>query len=253
MYVDESGDPGLVGSQSRYFALSGLVLHELSWKPCLDQIIHFRRRLKQALGLPMTVEIHASVFMHGPPPPVNALQKHQRLQIIRNFADELAQLNTLTIINIIIDKSNKPTGFDVFEFAWKLLIQRLENTMAAANLHGPRNPSDKGFILPDSTNVKKLTQLIRKMRHINYIRSQPGYTHAARALPLQLIVEDPSTRDSKDSYFIQAADLCAYLFYQYFAPNRYFRRTGAFKYLERLKPVLCLPCSTKHPLGIVVY
>jgi hypothetical protein len=27
MYVDESGDPGLVGSPTRYFTLSGLVIH----------------------------------------------------------------------------------------------------------------------------------------------------------------------------------------------------------------------------------
>ena len=30
MYVDESGDAGLVGSPTRYFVLTGLVVHELS-------------------------------------------------------------------------------------------------------------------------------------------------------------------------------------------------------------------------------
>jgi len=29
LYVDESGDTGLTGSQSRYFILSGFVVHEL--------------------------------------------------------------------------------------------------------------------------------------------------------------------------------------------------------------------------------
>ena len=29
MYVDESGDVGLVGSPTRYFVLVGLVVHEL--------------------------------------------------------------------------------------------------------------------------------------------------------------------------------------------------------------------------------
>jgi len=29
MYVDESGDPGLVGSPTEHFLLTGLVVHEL--------------------------------------------------------------------------------------------------------------------------------------------------------------------------------------------------------------------------------
>ena len=32
MYVDESGDVGMVNSPSRYFVLVGLVLHELRWQ-----------------------------------------------------------------------------------------------------------------------------------------------------------------------------------------------------------------------------
>lgn len=32
MYVDESGDIGLVNSPTHYFVLVGLVLHELRWQ-----------------------------------------------------------------------------------------------------------------------------------------------------------------------------------------------------------------------------
>jgi hypothetical protein len=46
MYVDESGDCGLVKSPSPYFALSGLVLHELRWRDYLSQLVEFRRRMR---------------------------------------------------------------------------------------------------------------------------------------------------------------------------------------------------------------
>jgi len=44
-YVDESGDTGLVNSPSRYFVLSGIVVHELKWHDTLEAIIAFRRSL----------------------------------------------------------------------------------------------------------------------------------------------------------------------------------------------------------------
>ncbi len=46
MYVDESGDIGLTGSPTRYFVLTGLVLHELRWRQTLDELIAFRREQK---------------------------------------------------------------------------------------------------------------------------------------------------------------------------------------------------------------
>jgi len=46
MYVDESGDCGLENSPTRYFVLTGMILHELRWQACLEQLIEFRRRLK---------------------------------------------------------------------------------------------------------------------------------------------------------------------------------------------------------------
>ena len=60
MYVDESGDIGLSGSPTRYFVLTGLVLHELRWRQTLDELIGFRRELKADFGLKLREEIHAS-------------------------------------------------------------------------------------------------------------------------------------------------------------------------------------------------
>jgi hypothetical protein len=44
MYVDESGDSGLDNSPTRYFVLTGLVIHELRWRAYLEQMVNFRQR-----------------------------------------------------------------------------------------------------------------------------------------------------------------------------------------------------------------
>lgn len=59
MYVDESGDPGVNASASRYYLLSGLVVHETAWKTTLDRLVQFRRRMKGVYGLRQRDEIHA--------------------------------------------------------------------------------------------------------------------------------------------------------------------------------------------------
>ncbi len=51
MYVDESGDIGLHNSPTRYFVLSGLVVHELRWQDTLDQFIDFRHRMRRQFTL----------------------------------------------------------------------------------------------------------------------------------------------------------------------------------------------------------
>ncbi|MGH2588446.1 MAG: DUF3800 domain-containing protein, partial [Dehalococcoidia bacterium] len=59
MYVDESGDSGLTNSPTRYFVLTGLVVHELRWQAYVEQIIDFRRRMKVQFRLPIRQEFHA--------------------------------------------------------------------------------------------------------------------------------------------------------------------------------------------------
>jgi hypothetical protein len=249
MYVDESGDTGLVSSQTRYFALSGLVVHELRWALYLDALIQFRRKLKVTHGLLMHDEFHSAHFLTRPGSLVR-IPRYERLAMIRAFADTLAGLTDLNVINVIVDKQGKPPGYDVFEWAWKVLIQRFENTISHHNFPGPRNPDERGILICDHTD-KRLVKLLRKMRRFNMVPSQFWPASSARSLPLQYMVEDATFRDSATTYFIQAADLAAYLLYQFFAPNKYVRSKAAHRYFLRLSPVLCRVASLTHPQGIV--
>src|SRR2546425_7406636 len=73
MYVDESGDTGLINSPTRYFALSGIVVHESRWRDFINALIAFRKTLRTMHGLPIRAEIHASELINHRP---FNLQKH---------------------------------------------------------------------------------------------------------------------------------------------------------------------------------
>lgn len=249
MYVDESGDSGTVNSPTRYFVLSGLVIHELRWMTYLDQLIDFRRDLRLTYGLKLRDEIHASAFINNPKS-LARIKRNDRLTILRLFADKLASMTEFNVINIVVDKHAKPASYDPFDAAWKALIQRFENTISHRNFPGPINADERGMLIPDATDDKKLTTLIRKMRRYNPIPNQSQYGIGSRNLTLQTIIEDPFLKDSAHSFFIQAADLIAYLLYQNLSPNKYMRQKSGHNYFMRLDPILCKVASSHDPTGL---
>lgn len=91
MYVDESGDTGIVNSPTKYFALSSLIEHELRWQACLNRLIAFRRRMRDKFGLKLDEEIHAAAMINHPGDLVR-IRRNDRLTIIRGFAEEIATL-----------------------------------------------------------------------------------------------------------------------------------------------------------------
>lgn len=251
MYADESGDSGLTNSPTRYFALSGLVVHELRWRDCLEEIIRFRHAMRQRFGLKLREEIHARSLISRPGKLIR-IARQDRLSILRHFADALASIADLNVINILVDKQGKPQNYDVFDLAWKVLVQRFENTLRWRNFPGPKNPDERGILFCDGKADRRIISMIRKMRGYNPVPNQqqwfgPGY----RNLALSYVVEDPNFRDSAHSYFIQAVDAIAFLLHQHVAPNGYMRKTSGRNYFQRLKPILCLKASSTDPLGIV--
>jgi hypothetical protein len=245
MYVDESGDTGLVGSPTRYFALSGIVVHERRWRSFVDRLIAMRRTLQSVYGLPVRTEIHASEYIRSP---VHGLPKHDRLSILRNTIDELAKIPDISITNVIVDKLGKPPGYDPFQTAWGVLFQRFENTLLHGNYPG-RFQDDFGIVLTDATAGSKLARMVRRMAIYNPIPS--SYGAGARNIPITKIIEDPHGKDSKSSLPVQMADVCAYFLQQRYAPNGYVRRKGADRYFDRLAPVLNTAASRSNTLGVV--
>lgn len=250
MYVDESGDTGLVGSPSRYFVLTGIVLHELRWNSYLDRIVDFRKRMRTNFGLLLREEIHSAHLINKPGPLVR-IPRNDRLTIIRHFTNELAALVDINIINVVVDKLGKPAGYDVIGNSWRSLIQRFSNTMSNRNFPGPANPDDLGMVLPDVGEVKKVTDVLRKMRRFNPVPNRPPHGPGYRNLLVSNLIEDPYFKDSRHSYFIQAADLAAFLLYQRLSPSAYAKKKSLNKYFCRLSSVCCKVASAADPDGIV--
>lgn len=245
MYVDESGDTGLVGSPTSYFALSGIIVHERNWRQFMTALVNFKKTMRAVYGLPVRAEIHASEFIKSK---VHGLPRHIRLAILRNALDELAKTPDISITSVIVDKSTKPAGFDVFDFAWKTLFQRFENTLKYGNFPG-KFTQDYGIVFTDATAGTKLLRLVRKMSVYNPVPNLGG--GGFRDLPLLRIIEDPHGKDSKEALAVQMADVCAYFLHQRFKPNGYIRRQSASRYYDRLLPVLNVRASINDPLGIV--
>jgi hypothetical protein len=250
MYVDESGDDGLHNSPTDFYILSALIMHELRWRDCVGRVYDFRKRMKAKFGLRIREEIHAA-HMISRPGPLGRIRKNDRLAILRHFVDEIAELPDVCAINVVVDKRARNAGDDVFSLAWRALIQRFENTISYRNFRGPANPDERGIIFPDETNMKKLRGLVRRMRYYNPVPNDPSYEGGFRNLRLFHTIEDPNPRTSHDSFLIQAADTIAYFLLQKEKPCAYARKSGAYKYFDRLDPILCRVASRIDPQGIV--
>jgi hypothetical protein len=256
MYVDESGDCGMPasGSPPNLFCLSGVVVHELQWRDTIAELTSFRRGLKHRYKVYLEAEIHAADMISKPSKvhaSIQRLRKYERLAIIRQFADKIATLNDVSIINVVINKRGKvPDKGEVFRWAWYSLFQRFENTIRQKNFPGTKNPNERGLIFPDSTDGEKLRRFLDQMRRNNPIKiaGQQG-AFAVTNQPIQVIIEDPVMRDSRQSYLIQAADCAAFLLKQSIEPSAYTKRHGGNAYFQRLDPVLCKHASRKDTKG----
>lgn len=247
MYVDESGDPGLVGSPTPLFVLTGLVVHERRWRDTMELVVGFRRRMRDTFGLKVREEIHASPFINKPGALVR-IKRHDRLAILRHFADRIATLPDVSLISVVVTKAGKPEGFDAHERAWQVLLQRFENTLSSRNFPGPSARDERGLIVIDGDQSGHLVKLVRRMRHFNPVPSAFG---PARNLPIRSIIEDPVFRDSRHSLLVQAADVTAYLLYQQENPNAYMRKAGGRSYFHRLEPIYNRWAARHDTQGVV--
>jgi hypothetical protein len=247
MYVDESGDSGLTGSPTSYFALSGIVVHETKWRDFINRLIAFKKTLREVYSLPVRAEIHASEFVNSR---VFQLKRHDRLAILRNAIDELAKIEHISITNLIVDKTNKAADFDVFDVAWRVLFQRFENTLKYGNFPG-QHRTDYGLVITDATAGHKLTKIVRKMSVFNHIPNNQAFGPGSRNIPILKIIEDPFGKDSAQTLPVQMADVTAYFLHQRFKPNSFIQRQRAYKYFDRLQPVLNVHASRTDSLGIV--
>ncbi|SKB81971.1 DUF3800 domain-containing protein [Dyadobacter psychrophilus] len=197
----------------------------------------------------MTEEIHASVFINGNPNLRAGISKNHKILILRECLRFLNTRSEISIVTVRIEKNSDYTN-DVFEFAWKLLIQRIDNTLKAGNFPG-KLKADKGLIITDNTDEIKLRKLLRKMRRFNFVPSKFG--RASIDAKITSIIEDPVSRDSKSSYIHQMADVVCYFARQYYEPNKTIRKKGLRNfYIANLGNVLNPNISPRNTVNYIL-
>lgn len=257
-YFDESGDDGFPQYSSPLFALCGIYVHHLRWQAVLDEVVAFRRRLRETIGLPLKTEIHTK-FLLLDKRPYRELEipTTKRVGVLTECCALLARL-PLRIVNIVIVKPRLVRkDFDVLDWALTMGVQRIENDL------DPAGESDARFLLiSDVGRVGKMRTTTRRLRQVNYIPSRLGLEPVRR--DIRTLIEDPLPKPSGESYMIQLADMVAFIVYLYAL-----RATGAGRmhgrmpsavddaqvngWMTALSPVLNRWASRRDPFGVVIH
>lgn len=188
MYVDESGDPGNSQYSSQHFILSGLIIHQDDWKSNLEQLKILRGHLKETYNLNRRTEIHASeIFRVQKIEEYKRIRKSNRIKLLKEYIYQIPVIfNNAKILNICIDKQQHQDK-DIFNLAWKRLIQRYETYL--------KNMKDKGIIIADDTDSKKLMALQRQMRVYNPLPSSYNYGYYNAVLE-PILLKEASRNDT---------------------------------------------------------
>lgn len=200
-YVDESGNTGIPGS--RTYTLGCLFFDAGTWPDVFDGMIELRRALRDDFGVPVRAELKANYLLRGKGPlwklQLSDAERHDiYLRLMR--AQEGFGFQTCGIVINKTELTNRGLDENPREVAWEFLLQRLERLTTTT-----RTPA---LLIHDEGEGAVVRKLARKARRAGSAGSAFGTGHLAR--PARLLIDDPVSRDSQQSYFIQLADLSAY-------------------------------------------
>ena len=185
------------------------------------------------------------------------IKNADRLNIVGLFCDLIGNLD-LKIVNVVIVKPRiRNQNYQILDTALKYSIQRIEN-----DLNPAQSPHEKFMIITAPGRIGKMRKTSRRIQRINYIPSRFSPTSYRREI--RSLIEDPLPKDSKESYFIQLADVVTLIVYLHSItstgigrfPNRLGRivnPTIIADWMNRIIPSLNLQASNSDPYGIVYH
>lgn len=255
VYFDETGDDGANTLSSKQFILTSIYISADEWQNTYNKIGEFRKSLKSKYGLHIKEEIHTKHLVRDKGP----YRKYdwsvdQRRELIIDITQFISDLS-IKAINVIIDKEKiKTDDYNVLKNALKYNIQRIEN-----DANGEWNY----LIITDEGRLAPMRRTAREIKAYNPIQSHYGGFHNA---PIQGMIEDIMSKESKESYFIQLCDFISFfvdLYYRVFEKNESIPRRVARivdeSFLEDIlksfkdNGTLNLKASNSHPFGFVIY
>lgn len=200
-YVDESGDTGVSPGSSLTYTLGCVLVDADLWPDAFDQMLSFRRRVRDKFAVPMRAELKANYLLRnsGPLRPLN-LGPAERHLIFRAHLRMLSHLQSRAFA-IAVDKRQKSiTPDQVFDLAWEGLLQRLERTSTKEKV--------TFMISHDEGEDDAVRRWVRRSRR--HLTAGSAFGTGMLANPARRLVDDPIPRKSEQSYFIQLSDLVAY-------------------------------------------
>ena len=256
-YYDEAGDDGYPRYSSPLFVLSALYTYYLNWKDNFKIIQDFRSQLRRDYNFPVRVEMHTKQFLLNKKPYSSfRISDPDRLQIVDLFCELIGQLS-VRIVNIVIVKPRLIyPQFKVLDTSLTYSVQRIENDLSTMD------PANKFLVITDTGRVGMMRKTTRRVQKINFIPSK--ITAGSYRSDIRSLIEDPLPKDSKESYFIQLADVVSHIVYLYSLgelsigkfPKRMpdaVDRSKVRSWMDKMKPSFNLKASAMDDYGIVFH
>jgi hypothetical protein len=137
-------------------------------------------------------------------------------------------------------------------------VQRIENDL------NHKTSADRFLIISDEGRLSKMRETTRLIQKYN--PTPNSYGNGYHNKTIQLLIEDPLPKNSKESYFIQLVDVLAFVASLYVKKNmcnpivewgnrvsEVLKIGDELELMEILKPSLNLSASRKNVYGIVFY
>lgn len=209
-YVDESGEPG---KDSLTYTLGCVFLSDRDWARSFDELISFRRRLRDKYSVPTTAEIKANFLIRkGGKLKDLKLNPNDRKMIYRAHFDVMQNLGCINAFAVVVHKGPNYSNKELVEEAWVTLIQRLEATSRLNSYEPVLIIHDHG----DDTMIRRIARWSRRRLTAGSVSGRNQLSH-----PFVQLIDDPMPKASDQSLFIQMADLVAYAaFRNLYVPGR---------------------------------
>ena len=199
-YIDESGSTGDVAKGgSKSYTLGCVLVRASQWATTLDGLIGYRRYLKTQFGLLTRAEVKANhVLQNAGAFRQLALSERARHSLYRGMLRLCPKLE-IKVFAVVIRKELLTSG-DPHEFAWTFLLQRLERLTTKQGV--------QVVIFHDEGDEARVRVLARRARRAGIAGSAFGAGHVL--VPFRGLLDDPVSRRSHESLFLQLSDLVAY-------------------------------------------
>jgi hypothetical protein len=199
-YVDESGSTGDVAKGgSKSYTLGCVLVRASQWATTFGGLINHRRFLTAKFGLLARAEVKANHLLQNAGAFRDlALSEHARYSLYRGLFRLCPKLD-IKAFAIVIRKELVTDG-NPHDIAWTFLFQRLERLA--------RKRHAQVIVLHDEGDDLRIRALARRARNIETAEGE--FPLDALQVPFDGLLEDPVSRRSHESQFLQMSDLVAY-------------------------------------------